>query len=179
MLTEAKINNCVIKLQKGDITEFDGDAVVNAANTHMWMGAGVAGAIKKKGGEDIEREAVAKGPVNVGEAVVTTGGNLKAKYVIHAAVMGRDLVTSEKYIRDATQSSLMKADELGISRIAFPAFGTGVGGFPYEKSARAMLEEVKMYLMEEEDTSLREIVFYLYSDDAFQAFAKVMEEVFS
>ncbi len=178
MEKEVLFRGCRIGLTKGDITEFDGDAIVNAANSHLWMGAGVAGAIKRRGGEEIEREAVSQGPVKVGDAVVTGGGRLRARFVIHAAVMGPDLVTSERFIREATTSSLVRADEIGARRVAFPALGTGVGGFPYRSAARAMMEELKLYL-EEEESSIQEVVFYLYGDEAYRAFAEVLEEVFA
>lgn len=174
-----KIGKTVIRLEKGDITEMNVDAIVNAANNHLWMGAGVAGAIKRKGGEEIEREAVSKGPIPVGEAVVTRAGRLKAKYVIHAAVMGQDLKTSERMIREATYNSLLRADELFLRSIAFPAFGTGVGGFPFDRCAKAMLDEVRLYLTEVEDTNLEEIFFVLYTDEIFKAFErelKLLEE---
>jgi len=176
MLTEARVKGVTIKLYKGDITTYDGDAIVNAANNHLWMGSGVAGAIKKKGGDDIEREVMSIGPVKVGEAVVTGAGKLDVDYVIHAVVMGQDLKTSEKIIREATQSVLMRCDELRIERVAFPALGTGVGAIPYDVCALAMLEEI-FYYIEEEDTSLKEIAFYLYDDDALRSFGQALEQV--
>jgi len=177
MVAHREIGKTRISLEQGDITGFTGDAVVNAANDHLWMGAGVAGAIKRRGGSSIEGEAVGRGPINVGEAVVTDGGNLEARYVIHAAVMGQDLVTDEKIIRSATQNSLYKCDELSISSVAFPAFGTGVGGFPADACARAMLEEVAWYLQEETDTSLREVVFYLFAEETMSAFKRALDNV--
>ncbi len=125
-----------VLLSEGDVTEMDCDAIVNAANNHLWMGAGVAGAIKKKGGKVIEEEAVKKGPIPVGEAVVTTGGALRAEYVIHAAGMGQDLSTDTQKIYHCTLNSLKRARELGLKSIAFPAIGTGVGGFPPGRSRR-------------------------------------------
>ena len=130
MKLEKVFNGKKIILIQGDITDYKTDAIVNAANNELWMGSGVAGAIKAKGGIEIEEEAKAKGPIKVGEAVATTAGKLKAKFVIHAAVMGQDSKTNENYIRNATLSSLKEAEELNLSSIAFPALGTGVGGFP-------------------------------------------------
>src|SRR3989337_1644406 len=98
MKIEKNFNNKKIVLILGDITDSETDAIVNAANDHLWMGSGVAGAIKAKGGVEIEQEAKAKGPIPIGEAVAKSAGKLKAKYVIHAAVMGQDLQTNEKYI---------------------------------------------------------------------------------
>lgn len=129
-------------LSQGDITEMDCDAIVNAANNHLWMGAGVAGAIKRKGGKIIEEEAVKKGPIPIGEAVATTAGALKARYVIHAAGMGQDLTTDTRKIYSCTLSSLKRAQELGLQSIAFPAIGTGVGGFPLEEAASSMIRAV-------------------------------------
>jgi O-acetyl-ADP-ribose deacetylase (regulator of RNase III) len=137
-----KLGRIEIKLIQGDITEQEVDAIVNAANNHLWMGVGVAGAIKRQGGIEIEREAMSKAPIPVGEAVVTGAGSLKAKYVIHAAVMGQDLTTNEQHIRNAILNSLKRAEELKIESIAFPAFGTGVGGFPVDECARIMLDAV-------------------------------------
>jgi O-acetyl-ADP-ribose deacetylase len=125
----------------GDITALEVDAIANAANNQLWMGAGVAGAIKRVGGEEIEREAVAKGPIEVGEAVATTAGRLKARWVVHGAVMGQDLRTNADLVRRTTRRCLEVADELGASSLALPAFGTGVGRFPLAESkfdARAL-----------------------------------------
>ena len=134
-----------IEIVQGDITKADVEAIVNAANNQFWMGSGVAGAIKAAGGEFVEKEAIAKGPVFPGQAVYSTAGSLPYKVIIHAAVMGQDLKTSDKYIRQSTVSSLNIADELNIKSIAFPAFGTGVGGFPMKACARIMITTVRTY----------------------------------
>jgi O-acetyl-ADP-ribose deacetylase (regulator of RNase III) len=157
---EKGISGVKIKVIQGDITELEADAIVNAANNHLWMGAGVAGAIKRKGGKEIEVEAMKQGPIPVGEAVVTSAGKLKAKYVIHAAVMGQDLTTREEYIKYATLNSLKWAEELKIESIAFPAFGTGVGGFPIEEGARVMLEQVRDFSRNAK--YLKEVTFVLF-----------------
>jgi O-acetyl-ADP-ribose deacetylase (regulator of RNase III) len=159
-----------ILLTRGDIAQQDAEAIVNAANNHLWMGAGVAGAIRRAGGREIEEEAVAKGPIPIGEAVATGGGRLKARYVIHAAVMGRDLRTDADKIRQATQNSLRRADELALKSIAFPALGTGVGGFPLEECARIMLDVVRRHSAS--GTSLERVVFVLYDEPAYQAFER-------
>ena len=158
-----------ITLHQGDITHLTTDAIVNAANSHLWMGAGVAGAIKRAGGGEIEREAVSKGPIPVGEAVVTGAGQLKARYVIHAAAMGQDLRTDAEKIRVATVNSLKRADELGLRSIAFPALGTGVGGFSYRQAAEVMIEAIRQYLVGQ--TVLEEVVVALYGQCAYEAFA--------
>ena len=151
---------------EGDITRLEVDALVNAANNHLWMGAGVAGAIKRAGGDAIEREAVSKGPIAVGEAVATGAGRLKARYVIHGAVMGQDLKTDADTIRRTTRSCLEVADRLGCVSIALPALGTGVGGFPLEECARLMVEAVRGYV----PTSLRKVVFAVFGGPALRIF---------
>lgn len=153
-----------IEIVKGDISSIEADALVNAANNHLWMGAGVAGALKRAGGQKIEDEAVKKGPIPVGDVVETTAGDLKAQYVIHAAVMGQDLRTDETKIRSATRKALKLAEDLGLKTIAFPALGTGVGGFPLEECAHVMLEEVTQY-----PGSLK-VIFVLYSEESYQIF---------
>ncbi|MBM3332220.1 Appr-1-p processing protein [candidate division WOR-3 bacterium] len=134
-----KIGRLQLTAVLGDITEQETDAVVNAANNHLWMGSGVAGAIKAKGGGVIERQAMQLGPIEPGQAVTTSAGSLKARYCIHAAAMGQDLATSANLISKATRSSLSEAARLGIDSIAFPALGTGVGGFPADACARLMV----------------------------------------
>ena len=156
-----------IEITEGDITDIEADALVNAANNHLWMGSGVAGAIKKIGGKIIEDEAMAKGPIAVGEAVATGAGKLKAKYVIHAAVMGQDLQTDAEKIRMATQSSLLQAKELGLKSIAFPAFGTGVGGFSLEDCASIMIQTAHK---QSTDINLDKIIFVLYGHLAYIVF---------
>ena len=170
------LGDAMIRLVEGDITELEVDAIVNAANNHLWMGGGVAGAIKRKGGAEIEREAVSKGPIPVGEAVVTGAGKLKARYVIHAAVMGQDLATDADKIRAATRSSLERARELRVGSVAFPALGTGVGGFPVGEAARIMLETTRDWI--KPGGRLREVVFCLYGQQAYSAFAAVLQEMF-
>ncbi len=165
-----------VDIVNGDISLMDTDAVVNAANNHLWMGAGVAGALKRRGGIEIEKEAMSKGPIPVGEAVATSGYNLPAKYVIHAAVMGQDLRTDEDLIRKAIYNSMKVADELGVKSIAFPALGTGVGGFPLDRCAKIMYEEVKRYEKEHPDTSVERVVFVLYGDSAYRIFRDTLKE---
>lgn len=158
-----------VLINKGDITTSETDAIVNAANNHLWMGAGVAGAIKRIGGKIIEDEAVSKGPIEIGQAVESTAGNLKSKFVIHAAVMGQDLRTSEDYIRTATKNTLLLCEKLKLSSVAFPAFGTGVGGFSKEKCAEVMLDVVlnfKPTILE----ILEEVQFYLFDEETKKIF---------
>ena len=166
------IGDAAIETQQGDISQAHVDAVVNAANNYLWMGAGVAGALKRAGGIQIETEAVAQGPIEVGEVVVTSAGALPAKYVIHAAVMGQDLQTDDSKIRRATQNSLIRARELEITSIAFPALGTGVGGFPAEIAADAMISECVSFIETGSAPSLKRILFVLFAQDVLAAFEK-------
>ena len=155
-----------LEVVEGDITQLAVDAIANAANDALWMGAGVAGAIKRAGGEEIEREAVARGPIPVGEAVATGAGALPARWVIHGAVMGQDLRTNADLVRRTTASCLRVADELGAASLALPAFGTGVGGFPLDECARIMVEEARRF----EPRSLRRVVFAVFGDETRAAF---------
>jgi O-acetyl-ADP-ribose deacetylase (regulator of RNase III) len=152
----------------GDITKLEVDAIVNAANTRLLMGGGVAGAIKRAGGGEIEEEAVAKGPIKIGEAVVTRAGKLKAKYIIHAPTMELDFRTDESKIRLAMRAALRKAEELGIESMAFPALGTGVGGFSKTEAARIMVEEIRRHISVE--TKLKKIVLADISSDQVRCF---------
>jgi len=167
-----KIKDTEIKIVQGDITELKVDAIVNAANNKLVMGGGVAGVIKKKGGKVIEEEAVKKGPIEIGQAVYTSAGNLPFKYVIHAATMGMDFKTDEIKIRNSCRSSLKLAEELKIKSIAFPALGCGVGGFPMLASAKIMAQEAFRHLRENETTSLKEIIFCLRDKEAYDIFNK-------
>ena len=157
---------------KGDITEANTDAIVNAANNEFWMGAGVAGAIKGAGGQVIEDEAVKKGPVMPGEAVSTCAGKLRFKYVIHAAVMGQDLRTSDRLIRQATVASLNLADKLKLESVALPAFGTGVGGFPVKACANLMISVARGF--GSLATTLQRVQFCLVDDVSYQIFTEVL-----
>ena len=169
-----KINNTEIKIIKGDITQAEVDAIVNAANNKLVMGGGVAGAIKKTGGKIIEDEAVKKGPIEIGEAVATAAGDLEVKYVIHAATMGMDFRTDEVKIRKSCASALSLAAELKIKSIVMPALGCGTGGYPLTASAKIMAQEVFRHIRETK-TTLEEIIFCLYDDEAYQAFKKNVE----
>ena len=178
-----------LELRQGDITDQpDIDAIVNAANTELWLGSGVAGAIARRGGPGVEREAVAQGPIRLGQAVATTAGNLPNKFVIHAAAMGyRDedrkvpkrvgSLSSEAIIRDATMNSVAIADESGCRSIAFPALATGVGGFPVDECARVMMTAAKDYAASHPQTNVEQVVFVLFSASDFQAFERELEQL--
>jgi O-acetyl-ADP-ribose deacetylase (regulator of RNase III)/ADP-ribose pyrophosphatase YjhB (NUDIX family) len=167
-----KIKDTEIKVVQGDITELKVDAIVNAANNKLVMGGGVAGAIKRKGGKEIEEEAVKLGPINIGKAVATKAGKLAAKYVIHAATMGMDFATDEVKIRDSCRSSLDLAEKLKLSSIAFPALGCGTGGFPLLAAAKIMAQEVFRHLKLSKKSYLQEIIFCLYDKEAYAIFQK-------
>jgi O-acetyl-ADP-ribose deacetylase (regulator of RNase III) len=160
-----------LEVVEGDITALDVDAIANAANDRLWMGAGVAGAIKRAGGEEIEREAVAKGPIEVGDAVATGGGRLKARHVIHGAVMGQDLQTNAELVARTTRRCLELADELGCASLALPAFGTGVGGFPLDECAAIMVGEARGF----EPQRLERVVFAVFGEEAERAFRAALE----
>jgi O-acetyl-ADP-ribose deacetylase (regulator of RNase III) len=171
-----KIGAASISIERGDITDRDVDAIVNAANSTLAMGAGVAGAIKRKGGVIIEEEAMRQGPVEVGDAVLTTGGNLVATHVIHAAVMGPDLKTDADKIGKATRAVLALATKHRITSLALPALGTGVGHVPPAVSAEAMLNEVLTHLKTGQ-SSIRRVVFVLYQDDAYRVFTETLKRL--
>ncbi len=174
---ELNIGRAKLAIQKGDITAQTTDAIVNAANNYLWMGSGVAGAIKKKGGQVIEDEAVAQGPIEVGDAVITTGGDLAARYVIHAAGMGQDLQTSEDILHKVTVRCLELAEENGIRSLAFPAIGTGVGGFEIHHCAKIMLEETVDYLASAK--VLERVNFVLFDAEGWEAFEEQLRILFS
>jgi len=167
-----KIKDTEIKIIMGDITVLEADAIVNAANNKLVMGGGVAGAIKRRGGREIEEEAVKKGPIQIGEAIYTSAGKLPCKYVIHAATMGMDFQTDEIKIRNSCKNSLDVAEQLKIKSIAFPALGCGVGEFPLLASAKIMSQEVFRYIKETDSSTLKEIIFCLRDKEAFDIFNK-------
>ena len=164
-----------IHFAKGDITAMDVDAVVNAANTDLLLGAGVAGAIRKQGGPAVHEDCERLSPIALGEAAVTTGGRLQAIYVIHAASMHLGGQTSAESLRLATRNSLLRAEEKGLKSIAFPAIGTGVAGFPMEECARIMLGETLEHLKSR--SSLERIHFVLYDDDALKVFQEAHQHL--
>ena len=149
----------------GDITQLDVDAITNAANTHLKHGGGVAAAISRAAGPELQRESDEKAPIGLGEAVETTAGDMPARYVIHAATMELGGPTSAEIIERATRSTLAKAEELGCRSLALVAFGTGVGGFPLDEAARIMVGAAR-----EHEGGLERIVFAVRGDEAERAF---------
>lgn len=164
-----------IEALHADITKLEVDAIVNAANTHLIMGGGVAGAIKRAGGKEIEEEAMKKGPIKIGFAVATSAGKLKAKYVIHAPTMELDFKTDENKVRLATIAALKKAEELNISSLAFPALGTGVGGLAKDLVARIMVEELKKHI--DSGTRIKKILLVDINADQVEFFKKELGEL--
>ncbi len=162
----------MIEVLDTDITGLEVDAVANAANTRLLHGGGVAGAISRAGGPEIQRESDERSPIGLGEAVETTGGSMPCRWVIHAATMELGGPTSAEIIRRATASTLRRADELGARSLALVAFGTGVGGFPLEEAARIEVEEVRRHL--DEGSKLERIVFAVRGDPARQAFERAL-----
>jgi O-acetyl-ADP-ribose deacetylase (regulator of RNase III) len=164
-----------IILRQGDLTEMDVDAIVNAANNDLQLGGGVAGAIRRKGGDAIQRECDAIGSIPVGGAAITTGGNLRARFVIHAASMQLGGETTARALRSSTAHALRIAAEKGLRSIAFPAVGTGIAGFPISECARIMLREVVEQF--KKTTSLEMIYFILFDAQALSEFEKVLAEM--
>jgi O-acetyl-ADP-ribose deacetylase (regulator of RNase III) len=162
-----------IEVLDTDITKLEVDAIANAANTELKHGGGVAGAISRAGGPAIQSESNSVAPIGLGEAVETSGGDMPCKWVIHAATMELGGPTSAEIIRDATASTLRKADELGARSLALVAFGTGVGGFPLEEAARIEIDEVSRYLGSS-GSAIERVVFAVRGDAARDAFERAL-----
>lgn len=160
-----------IAVVAGDITKLEADAVVNPANSQLIMGGGVAGALLRAGGSGIQKEALGKAPVQIGHAVATTAGKLKAKYVIHTPTMTRPaMATSLKDVRAATSGALECARQMRIQSIAFPGLGTGVGGLNLQDAANAIVDAIKSHI--EAGTTIRHIALVGYNSDLAKAFEK-------
>ena len=154
-----------LEVLQADVTTLEVDAIANAANTRLLHGGGVAGAIARAGGPQIQVESDAKAPIGPGEAVETTAGEMPSRWVIHAATMEMDFVTSAEVIERATRSTLAKAEELGCRSLALVAFGTGVGGFPLDAAARIMAGAVR-----DHEGALERVVFAVHGEAAERAF---------
>lgn len=164
-----------IVLMQGDLTEMDVDAIVNAANNDLQLGGGVAGAIRRKGGDAIQRECDAIGSIPIGGAAITSGGKLRARFVIHATSMQLGGETTSRALRASTAHSLRIAAERELRSIAFPAVGTGIAGFPVSECAQIMLREVVAHL--KTPTSVEKVYFVLFDSQALDAFEKVWTEM--
>lgn len=166
-----------VAIRLGDIALTDTEAVVNAANNELWMGSGVAGALKRAGGVVIEQEAIKQGPIMVGQSVLTSAGKLPSLYVIHAAAMSPGRPATAESVAAATRSALRLAADKNINSIAFPALGTGVGGLSLHDCAEAMLGAVRQHCTNHEQPE--EVHFVLFGDNALTIFRDVfaaMEE---
>jgi O-acetyl-ADP-ribose deacetylase len=162
-------------LKQGDLATMEVDAIVNAANNDLQLGGGVAGAIRRLGGESIQRECDAIGSIPIGGAAITSAGTLPSRFVIHAASMQLGGQTTARPLRTSTAHSLRIAAENGLRSIAFPAVGTGIAGFPISECAQIMLREVVEHL--KGPTSLEKIYFVLFDAPALSAFEKVWTEM--
>jgi O-acetyl-ADP-ribose deacetylase (regulator of RNase III) len=163
-----------IEVQRADITKLAVDAIANAANTDLRHGGGVAGAISRAGGPEIQRESDELAPIGLGEAAATTAGEMPSRWVIHAATMELGGPTSAEIIREATRSTLRKAEELGAKSLALVAFGTGVGGFPVKEAARIEVEEVRRHL--DGGSGLERVLFALFGEEAEGTFRAALAE---
>jgi O-acetyl-ADP-ribose deacetylase len=172
MTIEHKSPLTLIHLTTGDLTESGADAVVNAANNDLILGGGVAGAIRRKGGESIQRECTEIGSIPIGGAAITGGGNLKARFVIHAASMQLGGSATAQAIRSSTAHSLRIASEKKLTSIAFPAIGTGIAGFPLRECAEIMLRETVKHLSGM--TSLKRVDFVLFDASSLRVFQEVL-----
>ena len=161
-----------IELWNGDICDLEVDAIVNAANLSLWMSTGVGGALKRAGGDSIEFAAVRQAPVPLGGAIVTPAGKLAARAVIHAVSLDRDRRTSGPVIENAVRSAMARAREIGATSIAFPALGTGVGGFPLDEAARITVETVRDEL--KASPLIAHVIFALRGSTAYRAFSDVL-----
>ncbi|MGP3667066.1 MAG: macro domain-containing protein [Candidatus Bathyarchaeota archaeon] len=172
---KVKVKNSVIELVKGDITDLEVDAIVNAANSQLKLGGGVAGAIRKKGGPKIQEECDKIGYCPVGGAVITGAGNLKAKYVVHAVGPRYGEGNEDDKLKNATLNSLKIAEQYKVKTIAFPAISTGIFGFPKDRCAEIMLQTTVNYLKSE--TKIEKVVFCLYDDETFKIFQDKLDKM--
>ena len=163
-----------IELWNGDICDLEVDAIVSPAATSLWMSTGIAGEIKRAGGDAIEFAALRQAPVQLGDAIVTPAGNLAARVVIHAVSLERDRRTSGTAIDKAARSTMARARELGLTSIALPALGTGVGGFPLDDAARIAVTAVREELPT--SPSIEHVIFALRGAAAYNAFARALSE---
>jgi len=173
---EYSYKNVKISVITGDITKLEVDAIVNPANSMLIMGGGVAGAIKRVGGKEIEDEAIKSAPAPVGKAIVTKAGKLKAKYVIHAPTMEKPAMqTTADNVKLAMRAALNCAEHLDLESVAFPGMGTGVGGLNLEEASKIMMKQIKNHI--DMRTSLKEIVLVGFSDELTFAFKHAINKV--
>ncbi len=174
-MMEILINHTVLQLREGDLTEMQVDAIVNAANSALQLGGGVAGAIRRKGGPRIQQECDRIGGTPVGTAVITTGGNLPARHVIHAVGPRMGEGDEDRKLREATRHALALADQHRLRSLAFPAISTGIFGYPLERCALVMLSTTREYLQGE--TGLQQVIFCLWGKEAYAVFEGVLQQI--
>lgn len=167
-MSEIRARHLVIRTQRADITVMPVDAIVNSSNNRLWMGGGVGGAIKQAGGREVQDAAIQKAPIAVGEAVVTPGGKLPARYVIHAATTGPGFLATPETVRLAVRNSLRRARELGLASLAFPAMGAGMGRLKSAEAATIIIEEVLAY--GRKASALKEVLIVLWDEATLRAF---------
>ncbi len=172
-MEKLKIKNSTINLVQGDITELTTDVIVNAANAQLVLGGGVAGAIRRKGGPLIQEECNKIGGTFSGGAVITTGGDLKAKNVIHAVGPRMGEGNEDGKLKNAILNSLKLMDKYVLKTIAFPAISTGIFGYPIDRCAKIMISTAKEYLAGE--TQIEEVIFCLYGASDFKVFYKELK----
>ena len=172
-MKEIEVNNSKIRLVQGDITKLGTDAIVNAANSQLILGGGVAGAIRSKGGPTVQEECNRIGETFVGGAVITTGGNLKAKRVIHAVGPRMGEGNEDEKLKNATLNSLRLMDDNNLKSIAFPAISTGIFGYPIDRCSKIMIATAKEYL--NGNTQVNEVIFCLYTTSDFEVFDKELK----
>ncbi|MHC4985760.1 MAG: macro domain-containing protein [Planctomycetota bacterium] len=165
-----------VSVHQGDLTAWDVDAIVNAANNDLALGSGLAGAIARRGGPSIQAECNAHGPIEVGQAAITGAGDLPARFIIHQASMGIGKRVTEQSLRSSTAAALELAEGKGLTSIAFPATGTGVGGFNMRRCAEIMIAEAKRFLATAKN--VRDVHFVLFDEDARDVFQQVADTVF-
>ncbi|HHS49616.1 MAG TPA: hypothetical protein ENN07_00665 [candidate division Zixibacteria bacterium] len=173
---EFNIGKTKLTIVHGEIVEAGVDAITNPSNDKLWMGGGVGGSIKRAGGEEIETEAMKKGPAEIGQAVVSGAGSLPSKFVIHSVIMGQDLHTNAESVKKATYNALKTADALPVTSLAMPAFGTDVGHFPAEDCATIMIDEVVNALLEAKN--LKQVKIVLTDKGVFEIFKQTLENKF-
>jgi O-acetyl-ADP-ribose deacetylase (regulator of RNase III) len=161
-----------IELWNGDICDLEVDAIVSPAATSLWMSTGIAGEIKRTGGDEIEFAAIRQGPVKLGDAIVTPAGRLAARVVVHAVSLERDRRTSGPALEQAARSAMARVREQGLATVAFPALGTGVGGFPLDEAARIAVEAIRDEL--QTPSSIEHVIFALRGHAAYEAFAHAL-----
>jgi O-acetyl-ADP-ribose deacetylase len=176
VIKELLFQNTRIRIIRGDLTESNVDAIVNAANSYLQHGGGVAGAIARKGGHIIQEESNGIGYVPVGECAITTGGRLKAKFVIHAVGPRWGEGDEENKLKNAVRSTLTLASERGFETLSMPAISAGIFGFPKERCAAIMVDETKTFLKDIMESSLKEINFYLIDEDIIQFFKEALDK---